>query len=216
MSGSAPQLSDDERAPGAARLQVDAARHQLLAGAALALDQHRAVAAGDATDHREHLVDLRTASDDRGQTVAARDDLGERHVLAPQRSRLGGLGHRLAKLGVAARLGDEVAGAQAHRLHRGLHVGVAGQHDQLGVERDGAGPAQDVEAGVIGHLDVEQRDVEVFASEAGHALGGGGGLGHVGAGLHEDRRQDAPDLRVVVDDEDANTVRHVAPCYHFQ
>ena len=69
---------------------------------------------------------------------------------------------------------------------------------------------------MVGHVDVEQGDVEVFTPETGHALGGGGGLGHVGAGLHQHRGQDATNLRVVVDDEDASTVRHVASCYHFQ
>ena len=122
-------------------------------------------------DDGQHLADLRALPHDVGQAVAPGDDLLERRVLATQRLLLGRLGHHLAQLGVLPRLGDEVVGAEPHRLHRRLHVGVAGEDDELGVDLGGAGPAEDVEAGVIGQLDVDEDDVELVAAEQRHRLG---------------------------------------------
>ena len=75
VSGSAPQLTDTNGARGAARFAVDRAGHQLLAGAALAVHQHRAVAGRHPPDHGEHVADLGTLADDLGHAVAAGDDL---------------------------------------------------------------------------------------------------------------------------------------------
>ena len=44
-----------KRAPLAAALRVHRARHQLLAGAALAEDQHRGIGRRDLLDHAAHL-----------------------------------------------------------------------------------------------------------------------------------------------------------------
>jgi hypothetical protein len=146
-----------------------------------------------------------------GQTVAPVDDLLERGVLAAQRLLLGGLGHHLAQLGVLARLGDEVVGAQPHGLHGRLDVGVAGEDDQLGVDLGAAGPAEDLEAGVIGQLHVDDGDVELFGAESSHALGARARFDDAGSGVAlQHGGQQSPDVGVVVDDEHAHHVRHLA------
>src|SRR5437867_13101673 len=87
---------------------------ELLAGAALTVDEHRAIGARDPTDHAEHVRDGRAVPDDRRQAVAPGDDLAQRRVLAAQRFFLGGLGDDLEPLGVLPRLGDEVVRTETH------------------------------------------------------------------------------------------------------
>ena len=71
----AAQFSDDERALAARAVEVDGARDQLLAGAALALDHHRQRRVGDAIEQPEQLQHARRAADDVAVVVAHRQRL---------------------------------------------------------------------------------------------------------------------------------------------
>jgi hypothetical protein len=75
----------DERRVAARRGVVHAARDQLLAGAALAADEHRDVGVGDAIDQRAHLAHLiaraeQLTVDRRGVARRHGDGDGVRHV----------------------------------------------------------------------------------------------------------------------------------------
>jgi hypothetical protein len=63
-SVSAVQLTGTNGAPGARRMRVDRARHQLLAGAGFALDQHRRRRARDARHQLVHLEHHRALAHD--------------------------------------------------------------------------------------------------------------------------------------------------------
>ena len=192
-------------------MAVHGAGDELLAGTALAVDEHGALARAEAADHREHVADLRARADDLRHAVAPRDHRAQGDVLSAEQLLLDGLRDDLEQLDVLPRLPDEVVGAEPHRLHRGIDVGVAGEHDELGVDLGAARPAQDVEARVIRKLNVREDDVELVASEHRHRLAARRRFhhGHLIAGEHA--REEAADVGVVVDDERANAVLHVAP-----
>jgi hypothetical protein len=94
----------DEGLPAAARVLVDRARDQLLAGARFPLDQDRQLGRRDAVQDRQDLEDARALADDRGvaRAVDRRLERGPRsgrrafavleglleHAARPRRSRL--------------------------------------------------------------------------------------------------------------------------------
>ena len=85
--------------------------------------------------------------------------------------RAGG-GHQ--QLGRADRLLEVVEGAELDGLDRRLDRGVAGDDEDLGVGRDVPGRAEQLDAVHLGHLDVEQEQVEVLLAEQVEALARGG------------------------------------------
>jgi hypothetical protein len=134
----------------------------------------------------------------------------EHDVLPSQRFLLDGLGQHLEQLDVLPRLADEVVGAQAHRLDRCVDVGVPGQHDELRVDVGAAGPAQDVETGVIGKANVDEDHVELVTTEDRHRVPARRGFDDRHLCAREHARQKAADVGVVVHDERADPVLHVA------
>jgi hypothetical protein len=130
---------------------VEGAGDQLLAGAALAGDQHRRAGAGDAFDQREDRLHLGALADDVREGVALRQLAAQVHVLDPQ---LGLLERLLAdhlELFDVERLRDVVEGARLHRLDRRAGGGVGGHHDHRRRPLGGLDLAQQVEAVAVGH-----------------------------------------------------------------
>ena len=103
----------------AQRVEVDRARHQVLAGARFAGDQHGAVGLGDGFDHAEHGEHRLAAADDVRELVARVQRALEQHVLLLQPVRLEVLPDLQPQLVHAERLGEVVDGAEAHRFDRG-------------------------------------------------------------------------------------------------
>ena len=109
---------------------------------------------------------------------------------------------RAQQLGERQRLLDEVEGAEARRLDRGLDRAVAGHHDhRTAIGGAGRPLAQQRDAVDVGHPDVEQHEVGHLAGARGARLRGVGGDVDVVAFLGEDLLEQAADVRLVVDDE---------------
>ena len=197
---------------------VEGAGHQLLAGAALAGDEHRGGAVGHRVDHPRHLAHGRGVA----HQPLARDALAlaqgalQLPVAIEERLALGRLGHRARhQLDVVEGLGQVVVGAGPDRRQGRLDGGVPGHHDDLDL-----GPAvlhrvEQLQAGELRHLDVEEGDVEVLL---GQLLGGDDGRvepGDVVALLAQQGLERAQQGRLVVDHQHADglglgRVSHVA------
>src|SRR5690606_939720 len=106
----------DERLAGAAAAVVDGAGDQLLAGAALAGDQHGGVGAGDLADGGAQLLHGGRAADQ----VAAAQVVAQLGVLPAQLVLLEGAARHHAQLVRPERLGEVVAGAELHAAHGGV------------------------------------------------------------------------------------------------
>ena len=124
------RVDGDERAIGARRVGVDGARHELLAGAALAGDENRRAARRRLHDQVEHLLHARAAADDARELLRLRlQALAQRGVLGHQLPPLHGVAHHDEHFVVLERLGDVVEGAALHRRDRGLDRRERRDHD---------------------------------------------------------------------------------------
>ena len=101
------------------------------------------------------------------------------------------------------RLGDVVLGAHLQRPHRGVDRGVAGENDDGDVRIRLLHAVQEVEAGAVGELEIDDGHI-------GHELVDGGPtgfhrVGHLGlvAPLFNDIRHAGAGSPVIVDDEDS-------------
>ena len=164
-------VDGDERALRARRVGVNRARDQLLAGAALALDENRRSARRRLDDQVEHLPHPRAPADDVGELVVPLlDVLAQVAVLVHQPPPL----HRVADddqhFVVLERLGDVVERAALHRRDRALDRRVGGDDDDRQVLVD---PLQLVERGdavEARHHDVDDAPRRTAARAPARAL----------------------------------------------
>jgi len=142
----------DERAVAPAAHPVDAARHQFLAGAVLAVNQHAAVGR---RSHRDLLAQLLhdVALADHGE--AAIDVCAQRAVLRLQPPLADGVPDHEHGFLERQRLLDEVERAHLDRAHRRLDVAVPGDHHDRRVDRSLAQPFEGAEPVQTGQPDVE-------------------------------------------------------------
>ena len=141
----AAEVHLDERTAPAPAVAVDRFGDELLAGAALAGDEHGRVGQGHAAGELEDPEQPRVAADHLAEVVA-RIQLfaGEQRVLAGPVVRHGQperCGDALEELLVRPRLGDEVGRARLHALHRQRDRPPGGEenHRHLGPGRFEAG-----------------------------------------------------------------------------
>ena len=144
--GNRRAVDRDERSVGARAQRVQRAREQLLAGAALAFEEHGRVGRRRAMQLLRHLPQLRILADDARRAAPLGELLLQQEVLGqhpPLRDRA--LDHQQQVIGIDG-LGEEVHRAFLHRRDRVLDAAVGGHHDdrQLGIEL--LGRAQDAEA----------------------------------------------------------------------
>ena len=207
VSVRAPQLSATKGWSLRGLRRVEGAGHQLLAGAALAGDEHGGGRVGHRVDHPLHLADGRRGAHQavRRQPLALAELVLQLPVAVPQGLALGRLGHRAGHdLDVVEGLGEVVVGAALDRLERRLHGGVAGHHDDLDLRPAVLHRVEELEPGELGHLDVEEGDVEVLG---GQLLGGRDGRvepHHVVPLLLEQGLQGPQQGRLVVHDQHAD------------
>ena len=208
----APQLTVTNGSRLALALALDGARDQLLADAALALDQHGDVGGGGAAPERDDALHGLAADDEVGEGQRALGLLLDAGDLALQRLDLErAVDRHLEALG-RGRLDDEVDGAGAHGRDGGVDRAVRGLHD------DGRGAGlrrrarlKHLHAVDAGHDEVEQDEGDGAAIGALEDLQGLlaalGGLGLVAETL--DRFfEDAALGWIVIDDQDE--LGHVA------
>src|ERR1700682_3392861 len=115
-------VDGDERLVAARAATMDGARQQLLAGAALAGDQHARIRSRDHVRLRELLLHAGAAGDDLRAPVLIRGaEAGD-----PQR-----LLHLVEELLFVDRLGENAERAHLRRLHRSRNGAVRGEDDDL-------------------------------------------------------------------------------------
>ena len=148
-----------ERARLAGAVDVDGARHHLLAGAGLAAQEDRRRGLRHLLDPRQHVPQRRRLADDGAEAERAVRLLGEHPhvgrelllqaaVLAQQREALDGVGEHAAHLLGVPGLGDvAVDAAQVDRLDEDVDVGERGHDDPHRVGADLARGLQQIEAG---------------------------------------------------------------------
>src|SRR5438128_4930925 len=126
LLGDGRAIDLDEGALAARRLHVDGPRHQLLAAAVLAVDQHAAGGGRGGRDLVAERADRGALADDLGALLEAR---AQGRVLALEPRVLEGPTDRDQDLLERQRLLDEIVGAQARRLDGRLDRAVARDHD---------------------------------------------------------------------------------------
>ncbi|MNY09150.1 hypothetical protein D3C86_1420470 [compost metagenome] len=183
LFGQATAVDRHEMARAPAAGFVQAARHQFLAGAGLAVDQHVGGGVGQVGNHLAQPADGRRVADQPG---------GQRLAPGQPRTQFGHFQRQPALVESAAargyqplgreRLLEEVVRALFHGLHGQRHIAVAGDHDhrqrgvaghQLAQQRHAVGAGQvdvaDDDAGVAG-LHLAQRGLGAGHGARGHAL----------------------------------------------
>ena len=186
---------------------MDGAGHELLPGAALAPNENGRRAARDGSHETEDVLHLARRSH---QVSAALLGL-ERRLQPPcpvdQPLALRGLldhqGHRVRR---GERLGQEVVCAVFYRLHRGVHVPEGSHHDHLHIRAEGLGAAEDFHSIDARQHEVQQQDVGGLLGEERHRLVTVIARCHVDSTHLEDAGERASQRRLVVHDQDAETL----------
>ncbi len=192
---------------------VQRARHQLLAGAALAGDQHGRVALGDGLDPIGEAEHRRAASDDRARPWSravrlALRQLGARLFELPLERPLGGDPLQLEDHLVEVEgLGQVVVGAFLERGDRVVDGGVGGDEDDVGPRRLLAHAAEQRQPVDLGEPDVADHDVEDVRRDLGQPLGAVRGQADAMAGVAECVAHQHPKIGFVVNQQD---VEHFA------
>src|SRR5690606_37806633 len=99
------------------------------------------------------------------------------------------------------RLGDEVEGAELHRLDRGLDRAEPGDDHDRHVRIDRADRLQHVDAGAALHLEIREHEVGAALLECGDPGGTVAGGDRIVAELLDGDREILADRVVVVDDQ---------------
>ena len=143
LSGRAPQLTATIGEVPPLAVGVNRAGDDLLAGAALAQDQHRGVGLGHVLDQLQHLPHRRAVADDLVDGHQLVDRLAELRVLLAEPPLLQGPQDQMAEFVGIDRLGDVVEGALLQGPHRRVDRGEGGDHDhgRLRVDAAGCAPA---------------------------------------------------------------------------
>jgi hypothetical protein len=199
-SGQGGAVGGHQLARGAAAVLVDVAGEQLLAGAALAEQQHGRRGAGRLLGHLERGAHDLAVADDR--LVGCGGELG------PQLAVFGDEGVLVERLldggddrRALERLGDEVVGAELHRGDRVLDGAVGGHHQDLDLGRDRLRGLEQVLAGHAGHAQVGDHHLHRVQAQHLERLLPGAGDAHVHVLLGQHLLQGVEDAGLVVDDE---------------
>ena len=134
---------------------VDGLGAHLLAGAALASDEDGGLARRRALDDAIDRLHRHGGADETGKGAA----LEVFPILGHQRAELlvlQGIARRGAQALAIERLGEKIEGPEPHRLHRHIHRAVSGDHHHGAGQLPLRDLLQDVHAGHVGQLQVEQ------------------------------------------------------------
>ena len=197
-----PAIDRHERSITSRARRVDQPGHQLLAGAGVAGDVHRGLAACHLGDHLSQLLH-RPRLAEQLERRRRHDRLGlvvRRAVVVAQ---FQGRRDQLAQRDQVERLGQEVEGAELERAHRGLDVAVRRDHGHGHAGPVLLDPLHDVEAIAVGQAHVGEHEVETPGAEA--ADRGSVVARSLDFDLHatQRQRQQLANVRFVVDDQRA-------------
>ena len=163
--GDGRAVEGQERRIGAGAVLVDGAGDELLAGAALAGDQHRDVLRRDAADGLVDLAHRRGLAQDRVGRVGVGLGLGDDGRRLHPPGDLQGLIPHLPQLVRVEGLEEVVVGALLHRLDGRVGRPGHGDEDHGGPHAHLADLAVDIEAGLVGQVEGQQDDVGVSGVE---------------------------------------------------
>ena len=185
------------------RIEVQRARDELLARAALALDQDGRVGIRDLRDEIVDLLHPLRGADDVLKAVLLLDDLAQVAdlalvVLVIERALDGEL--QLVHL---ERLGDVVVGAHLHRLDADLELLVGGDHDHRRAGDDLLALAQHVQAADFVHAHVGDDELRRVSGEVLDGLCAGVEGERLVASLLADVGDDLHHRGIVIDDKNA-------------
>ena len=179
------------------------ARHELLADAALAADEHRRLEVADLGDRLEDRHHFGALRENRLELLLVANLLFERAIFAAQRLALLGLAQHEEHLFRLERLWDVVVGAGLHRLERHIDVAVRAHDDDGGRVLFGLQRREQVEPAHFGHANVGEDEVgaeHIELRERVFAVVRDLGLVAIFA---EDRPQHEADVLFVINDQHA-------------
>ena len=189
------------RAPAPA---VQRRGHHLLAGAALAGEQHRHVEHRRAPHLLEHLQPRRAVAD-HAVVVAAAPALNldrERVAAACECAAFERARDHEVELGELVGLGEVVEGAQLHRRDRAVDAAVAGEHHDLGARRELLDALEQLDAVHARHLDVDEGELHAAGLDAAQCAFAVAGLADAVALAAEAAAEQLAVELLVVDDQD--------------
>ena len=162
-------VDGDERLVGARAVAVQGTRHQFLAGAGFAVDQHGGVGLREAADGAEHFLHRRRLAEDLRRGLRL---FGAAPVLAL--ALLQRAADQFDRVVDVEGLGQVFERAALERGHRALQVGVGGHDD----DRAGCGwrccsCLQQIQPGAAGHADVADHHLRQVAGQRRQRLVGG-------------------------------------------
>ena len=207
----AAAVQRDEGMLVAPAVVVEAARHQLLAGAGLAEDQHVGRGVADVGDQLAQRLDRRRAADDPLRQVLAAGQLAtQRADLAGQPALLQGAAGDLDQAFRREGLLHEVVGAGVHRLYRHGDVAVTGDQHHRQARVEGLETLQQGQAVDAGQADVADDDAGEVAVDPLQRLLSAADA-DAGDVLQLQRLLAAEqDMRIVFDDQDGKRLVHRA------
>ncbi len=156
--GNSGAVDGDKRHRRAIAQRVQRPGEQLLAGSALAFDEHRRIRVGGALQRREHLPQGRVFADDLRSAAADGQLLLHQQVLVGDAALLERTVHEEQQMIGIDGLGEKVHRAVLHRPHCVLDAAVGGHDDHRYVGVDVLGRAQHAEAVAVGQPQVRQHE----------------------------------------------------------
>jgi hypothetical protein len=185
----------DERAAFPRAPVVDRARHELLARAALAADEHDRLRLGGAIDEREALGHRGRSSED--VTTADRALDGPLHLRCAHR-----LVEHVEHVLAFERLEQEVRRATLHRFHGELDRAVRREHDDGQLRVAGLELREERHPVHAGHAEIRDDRVEWLHRHHAERSFAGRLVPRLKAGLLEQAKEHRSDGDIIVDDED--------------
>ena len=204
-------IESDEGVLGPRAVPVQGPRHQLLAGARLAVDQHRDVGSRQPPDGAEHLLHGRRFEPMISGGVAA-VVAGSRHVVLPVVGE--GPGDEGDRLIDVERLRQVFEGTALVGGHGAVEIRVAGHDDDREMRAAGRDLAEQLQAVGVGHANVADDRVGLAPLKPRAHPGGALEPFHREPRAAEGAFEHPPDGLVIVDDPDLALAAHgcLAPC----
>ncbi len=200
LTGNGRAVHLHERLLGARTLSMNGARHEFLAGAVLAGDEHTRGRGGHLLDPFEQRPDTERTPHD---FVTALDGLAQPRVLFTELPVLERIAQQHQHAIGVERLLEDVVRAELRGFHRRLDRGVAADHHHRGGGISLPQALEHLEPVEPRHLHVEEDQLRTEAVVLRDAFGAAARGLHLEALIFEQLAEGLTDSRFVVNDEDA-------------
>ena len=201
VGGDRAGIDGHEGLAGSRGAFVNGSRDQLLAGAALARDEHGRTGRGNLLDHLEYMADRVGRTDQLLLGARPAELHAQPLVLVEQPATLQHLADFKEQFGVVPRLCQEIRRSATRGFHGGLDGSESGEHHHGQVGIDGADLREDVEARPVGEHQVQQDQVAGIPRDSLQALARGRCREDFVARRLEQQAQAVDDRGLVVDDQ---------------